>query len=91
MTGTAAWAVAALLPGVVALLALAVSDRKRRRSAGLPASALRPGVRAVLAAIVLAGGLTLAVAGQWPAFLVWLGVMTTAGWLATQMLAPRRR
>lgn len=86
MSGTMLFAVAALLPSLAALIWLAWGDPKRRRSQrrGGGHSATQ---RKLLAAVILLPGTALALSGEWPAFLIWLGFAASAGWGAAQGLA----
>ena len=45
------------------------------------------GVRRFLGWLVLAPGVVLIFLGEWWAFLVWLGALCVAGWMASVMLA----
>lgn len=87
-------AAGALAISSAALAALAWADPKRLRtrerlagSAG-PAPLTTPGRRG-LGALALLPGLTLAALGFWPAFLIWLGAASAAGWCAALILTPR--
>lgn len=76
------------------LLPIALRDPKRLRS--IDRSAPKPGrERALLGWGSLLPGLVLALLGEWPAFLIWLGGVTTLAWLLVQLLArlgaPLRR
>ena len=80
-------AVASLI-SLLLLLPIALRDPKRLRSLRRPAP--KPGIeRKLLGWGTLLPGVALALTGQWPAFLVWLGVVTTAGWLLVNSLAQR--
>lgn len=83
-----AWLVSSL-----ALELLARRDPKRLRAAarvGLPArEPLRTHARRSLALLCVAPGLALALAGLWPAWLIWLGATTATGWGLARGLSPR--
>ncbi len=88
--------VAAVLFSLACLGVLAWRDPKRLRNLArdthtpaLRERSLRDGPRRLLGWLVLAPAPVLIVAGEWWAFLVWVGVMCTAGWMAAQMLAIR--
>ena len=84
---TQLYAALALAVSLLPLIALAVRDPKRlrsRRSARRGASVVE---RRTLACAGLAPGVVLAVVGQWPAVLIWLGSVAVAGWLLALALA----
>lgn len=90
MSLTATAATLSLIASGLPLLLLARRDPKRLRS--VVASALAPHGRRTrqgLAAAALLPGLVLMGLGYWPAFLIWLGGITVAGWLFAQALAAR--
>lgn len=81
----------ALTASLLPLLLLAQRDPKRLRSQAVSASAPHGRrLRQVLASAVLLPGVVLMGLGYWPAFLIWLGGVTTGGWLLVQLLAARR-
>ncbi|AXQ29358.1 hypothetical protein D0B54_11930 [Solimonas sp. K1W22B-7] len=83
---TYALAAIASLASLLLVLPIALRDPKRLRSLRRPVP--RAGAeRRVLGWGTLLPGLGLALAGQWPAFLIWLGAVTTLGWLLVQLLA----
>ncbi len=83
---TYAFAALASLLSLLLLLPIALRDPKRLRSIRRPAP--KPGrERAILGWGSLLPGLVLALLGQWPAWLIWLGTVTTLGWLLVQLLA----
>lgn len=91
MSLTATAASLTLIASALPLLLLARRDPKRLRS--VAASALVPHGRRTrqgLAAAALLPGVALMGLGYWPAFLIWLGGLTVAGWALVQLLAARR-
>lgn len=79
-------AAVASLVSLLLLLPIALRDPKRLRSLRRPAP--KPGVeRKLLGWGTLLPGAVLVLMGHWPAFLVWVGVVTTAGWLLVNGLA----
>lgn len=92
---TLLWAASAVLASLFALAPLALRDPKRLRTArrlgATPRSALRDSWRRVFGWAGLLPGLILAMAGQWPAFLIWLGAASATGWALAQGLSPRPR
>ena len=73
---------------VSGLIALGVSDPKRRRSSHRSNASLKP-IRRALLLLALLPGLWLLVTIQSVGFLIWLGCVALAGWviaLALQML-----
>ncbi len=76
-----------LTASLAPLLALALRDPKRLRSQRASAAQANLFERRLLAALLLLPGLTLAMLGQWPAFLIWIGGVTAGGWLVVQALA----
>ncbi|MDM4771034.1 hypothetical protein [Solimonas sp. SE-A11] len=90
MSATYSLAGLASLVSLLLLLPIALRDPKRLRS--LRRAAPKPGVeRKLLGWGTLLPGVALVVMGQWPAFLVWLGVVTTVGWLLVNGLAWQGR
>jgi hypothetical protein len=85
----------AVLVSLAGLVCLGLGDPKRSRhlqrigAARAPARAAR--LRPVAAWGALLPGFVLALAGAWPAFLIWMGGTIIAGWLIAQALAPRHR
>lgn len=83
----------AILASCVVLAPLAWRDPKRLRAALRLGQELRPALsrlqRRVLGWTGILPGLMLALAGQWPAFLIWLGAAAALGWALAQGLAPR--
>jgi hypothetical protein len=78
-----------LLPAaIVASFAIIVwlwqGDPKRRRVAGLPATAQAAAKRRLLAIGALLPGVVLALLGDSAAFLLWLGSCAMGGWLVAQ-------
>lgn len=92
---TLVWAACAVLASVLALAPLALRDPKRLRAARRLGSATHAALpdtsRRVLRWAALLPGLVLGLAGQWPAFLIWLGGATAVGWALAQGLSPRPR
>jgi hypothetical protein len=90
---TAIWSILAIAISLSALLPLALRDPKRLRSAvrlgAAPQDALGVTRRRRLGWVSVTPGLLLALAGQWPAFLIWLGAAAACGWALAQGLAPR--
>lgn len=79
-------AASAILVSFALLLPIALRDPKRLRSLRRPVP--QPGrERMLLGWGSLLPGLVLALLGQWPAFLIWLGAVTTLAWLLVQLLA----
>jgi len=68
------------------LILLGARDPKRLRNArhgakeAAPGSPLPPAMRHLCGWLSLAPGVALGVAGEWWAFLVWLGAITALGW-----------
>ncbi|SFF38984.1 hypothetical protein SAMN04488120_103146 [Fontimonas thermophila] len=86
MTTTPCAAIALAISGIP-LLILALRDPKRLRSLRLRTAPIPTPVRRTLAVACLAPGVALGLLGQWPALLIWLGGLTTSGWLLVQALA----
>lgn len=85
---TSSLAALASLISLLLLLPIALRDPKRLRSLRRPAP--KPGIeRKLLGWGTLLPGVALVAMAQWPAFLVWLGVVTTAGWLLVNGLAQK--
>lgn len=84
---TTLYALIAVLVSAAALLRLALRDPKRLRSLRQRSAPEPRRLRRALAAACMAPGLALALIGQWPAFLIWLGGLTAGGWLLTLGLA----
>ena len=80
-------ALVALMPSLVALTLLALRDPKRLRSRRSTQTAASPLQRRCLALLLAIPGLGLAITAQWPAFLVWLGLVTAGGWLLVLVLS----
>ncbi len=78
---------AAIIVSMGIILLLWQGDPKRRRIAGLPGGAHRPGARRLLVAAALLPGVALAVGGDAAGFLIWLGTAVVGGWLVTQRSA----
>lgn len=90
MSLTAVAASLSLIASGLPLLLIARRDPKRLRS--VAASALLPHgtrTRQALALASLLPGVALMTLGYWPAFLLWIGGITVAGWLFAQYLAAR--
>jgi len=87
---TTLFAIGAVLSSAAPLLLLALRDPKRLRSLRRRTLATARGRRGLGGAAVLPG-LILAGAGQWPAFLLWLGTLLSGGWLLVQLLALAQR
>lgn len=88
---TLAYSLAALAPSFAALALLALRDPKRLRNRHPGTAAHEPlstAARRGLAIGSLLPGPVLAVSGQWPVLLIWLGATCTLGWALTQALAP---
>jgi hypothetical protein len=87
-------AAGAIAPSLAALVWLALRDPKRLRSMrrhDKAATRARPHPRALrrlLTLVALLPGAALCIAGQWPAFLIWMGATISVGWLLVQILAP---
>ncbi|MGQ0620495.1 MAG: hypothetical protein ACT4QA_11345 [Panacagrimonas sp.] len=92
---TLIWALCAVFASLAALAPLALRDPKRLRTAARLGARPRPAFpesqRRLLAWSSVVPGLVLALCGQWPAFLIWLGTATASGWALAQGLAPRPR
>lgn len=95
MSATLLWAVLAVAATTLLLWPLALRDPKRLRAAArvnaggsVPHSLTH---RHVLGWMSLLPGLALIVAGQWPAFLIWLGGTVAIGWGLANALSPRAR
>jgi len=83
---TYAFAAVASLISLLLLLPIALRDPKRLRSLRRPVPS--PGrERQLLGWGALLPGAALVLLGQWPALLIWLGTVTTLGWLLVQLLA----
>lgn len=83
---TYAFAAVASLISLLLLLPIALRDPKRLRSLRRPVP--KPGrERQLLGWGTLLPGAALVLLGQWPALLIWLGTVTTLGWLLVQLLA----
>ena len=80
---TMLWIVA-IAVSVVAIATLCITDPKRRRTAGLTASARGALMRRALVAVSIAPGLVLALLGDAAAFLIWVGTCAICGWLLAQ-------
>jgi hypothetical protein len=95
MSATLCWSAVAGVASLLLLIPLARRDPKRLRAAmrsGTRGSTpLSPRHRRALAWSSAAPGLLLILAGQWPAFLIWLGAATASGWALAQLLAPGPR
>ena len=83
---TTLYALFAIIVSVLPLMLLAWRDPKRLGGLRRRSEALGPAARRGLAVVVLLPGVALGVIGQWPAFLIWLGAISAAGWLLAQML-----
>lgn len=91
MSLTATAVTLSLISSLVPLLMLARRDPKRLRSSAV--ATLKPhsaASRQMLTVAALLPGITLMGLGYWPAFLIWLGGLTVAGWALVQLLAARR-
>lgn len=91
MSYTSIAVVVSLVISLLPLLALARHDPKRLRSIRLRHH-IKPHVRRTrqfYGAIVLLPGIVLALRGDWPAFLIWMGALIASGWLLVQILAAR--
>lgn len=83
---TDALAALTIVLSLLLLLPIALRDPKRLRSIGRPAP--KPGrERTLLGWGSLLPGLALVLLAEWPAFLIWLGGVTTLAWLLVQLLA----
>lgn len=73
------------------LLVLALRDPKRLRSRRSAQRGAATRERRALATTSLVPGVVLALMGEWPAFLIWLGSVAAVGWLLVLWLAGERR
>ena len=88
MSSTLIWAASAIVVSAVLLTPLALRDPKRLRSLGATKRvAMASTMRTVLGYASLLPGIATIVAGQWPAFLIWLGTVTAIGWSLAQGFA----
>lgn len=69
---------AAILLSLAGIVALTVTDPKRRRVSGLPEARRRP--LALASLLIFAPGIALLIAGQSAAFVMWLAAVPLAGW-----------
>ncbi len=76
-----------ILVSLLPLTVLALRDPKRLRSLRQRQPGAQSRERRILAAVTLLPGLILIALGQWPAFLIWSGFITVAGWLLALWLA----
>ena len=91
MSYTMTAVIVSLVISLLPLLSLARHDPKRLRSLR-QRHQLKPHVRRTrqfYAAIVLLPGIILVARGDWPAFLIWMGVLIASGWLLVQLLAAQ--
>ena len=83
----------AVMASLVLLAPLAMRDPKRLRAAiklgGAARAPMPDAQRKMLGWASLVPGVLLALVGEWPAFLIWLGAATATGWALAQGLAPR--
>lgn len=86
---TTLYATVALVLSAAALLRLALRDPKRLRSLRQRPAPEPSALRRAFASACFVPGLVLALIGQWPAFLIWLGGLAAGGWLLVQWLAAR--
>jgi len=77
----------AIAVSLLPVLTLALRDPKRLRSRRSAQRTAAASERRVLAVLALVPGLVLATLGQWPAFLIWLGSVSAAGWLLVLWLS----
>lgn len=93
MSVTLTWAACAIAASALALTPIALRDPKRLRTAFKGAtkavSPMPTSQRRLLAGASLLPGVVLVVCGQWPAFLIWMGVAAAIGWGLAQILAPK--
>jgi protein-S-isoprenylcysteine O-methyltransferase Ste14 len=87
---TYAWAVIAIAVSLLPLIVLALRDPKRLRSRRSAQRGALANERRTLSIVVLVPGVVLGVLGEWPAFLIWLGSASAAGWLLVLWLARER-
>lgn len=88
MSPTLIWALGAIGASAALLTPLALRDPKRLRSLrATPRVAMASTMRTVLGYGSLLPGIATIAAGQWPAFLIWLGAVTAVGWSLAQGLA----
>lgn len=95
MSCTLFWTATAWVATVSLLIPLARRDPKRLRAATRARSPVCTPLplllRRALGWACVLPGLLLILAGQWPAFLIWVGAATASGWALAQLLAPEPR
>lgn len=72
---------------VPCIVGLCLGDPKRMRTSGLTGMAASVRMRIAVTLIALSPGIVLALMGDAPAFLVWLGACALAGWVTTIWLS----
>lgn len=88
MNPTLIWALSTIFASAILLTPLALRDPKRLRSLrSTQRIAMGSTLRTVLGYGSLLPGIATIVAGQWPAFLIWLGAITAIGWSLAQGFA----
>lgn len=87
---TTVYAAIALVVSAGPLLRAALRDPKRMRSLRQRSVSDPRWLRRLLTVACFSPGIVLALIGQWPAFLIWLGGLTAGGWLLVQCLARAR-
>ena len=73
------------------IVSLCLGDPKRMRTSGLTGTAASVRVRIAVTLAALFPGIALALMGDAPAFLVWLGACAVAGWFTTIWLSSSKR
>lgn len=88
MSPTLIWALSAVVVSAALLAPLALRDPKRLRSLRTTRRvAMGSTMRTALGYGSLLPGIATIAAGQWPAFLIWLGAVTAIGWSLAQGFA----